>query len=242
MRTASTAIVLLILSFARDAFAVECRTSGEKPAFTTCRVDPRGEFLRLYYAAADGSNFDSFARLQASLAREQKTLVFAMNAGMFHPDMKPVGLLVIEGREIAPVNRGRSWGNFYLQPNGVFLMDAGGARVVSTDEYRHLEPRTATQSGPMLVHRGLIPDIPAFRANSTSRRIRNGVCAPKPDVVFFVISESDVTFREMALFVRDTLGCSEALYLDGTISSLFDRKSGRADARAKLGPIFAVVE
>jgi uncharacterized protein YigE (DUF2233 family) len=242
MRPASTAILLLILPFARDAFAVDCRTSGDEPAFTTCRVDPRVESLRLYYAGADGSNHESFARLRAAVAREQKTLIFAMNAGMFHPDMKPVGLLVIDGREIAPVNRGRSWGNFYLQPNGVFLMDASGARVVSTDEYRRLEPRMATQSGPMLVHRGLIPDIPAFRANSASRRIRNGVCAPEPQVVLFVISEDAVTFREMALFVRDTLGCREALYLDGTISSLFDRKSGRADARAKLGPIFAVVE
>jgi uncharacterized protein YigE (DUF2233 family) len=236
------AVILLLSLFAQGAFAVECLTTSGKPVFTTCRADLRNETVRLYYADATGMPYESFDRLRVSLARAQKTLLVAMNAGMFHPDMKPVGLLVIEGREIAPVNRAESWGNFYLRPNGIFLVDAEGARVVSTDEYRNLSPEFATQSGPMLVHRGLIPDIPAFRANSASRRLRNGVCAPKPNETVFVISESAVTFREMALFVRDTLGCSEALYLDGTISSLFVKQLGRADARAKLGPIIAVVE
>ena len=241
MRLTPTVILLLWL-FAPGAFAVDCVTTSGKPVFTTCRADLRSETVRLYHADANGSNYESFARLRASLARERRTLLFAMNAGMFHPDMKPVGLLVIDGHEVAPVNRGQSWGNFYLRPNGVFLIDAAGARVVSTDEYRSLAPELATQSGPMLVHRGLIPDIPAFRAGSASRRLRNGVCAPKPDEVVFVISEGAVTFREMALFVRDTLGCNEALYLDGAISSLFAKQLGRADARAKLGPMFAIVE
>ena len=226
---------------AHAAQAVDCATSG-KPAFTTCRVDLRKESLRLYYADADGANYGSFERLQKSLAHKQKRLVFAMNAGMFHPDMKPVGLLVIDGREFAAINRAMSFGNFYLQPNGVFLIDAAGARVLSTDEYRNLAPTFATQSGPMLVHRGQIPDIPAFRARSASRRIRNGVCAPTPAQAIFVISEAAVTFAEFAAYFRDQLGCGEALYLDGSISSLFAPELERADARAKLGPIFAVVK
>ena len=57
-----------------------------------------------------------------------------------------------------------------------------------------------------------------------------------------MISEEEVTFRELALYFRDVLGCSEALYLDGSISSLFAADLGRADARAKLGPLIAVVE
>ena len=75
-----------------------------------------------------------------SLARQQTKLVFAMNAGMFHPDMKPVGLLVIDGHEIAAINRTTGSGNFYLQPNGVFLIDSQGARVLATDEYRESTP------------------------------------------------------------------------------------------------------
>jgi uncharacterized protein YigE (DUF2233 family) len=225
-----------------SARAVDCETRKARPVFTTCRVDVRSEALRLYYADARGSPYESFERLQASLARDQKKLVFAMNAGMFHQDMKPVGLLVLDGDEIAPINRSTASGNFYLQPNGVFLIDAAGARVLATHEYRDLTPAFATQSGPMLVHRGQIPDTSAFRQSARSRHIRNGVCVPGNDQVAFVISEDAVTFREFALFFRDVVGCSEALYLDGAISSLFAPQLKRADARAKLGPMVAVVE
>jgi uncharacterized protein YigE (DUF2233 family) len=236
------AITLGAALLTHTALAVDCHTSKTKPVFTTCRVDLRAETLRLYYADAEGSRYESFGRLQAALARQQKKLVFAMNAGMFHPDMNPVGLLVIEGRELAPVNRSTASGNFYLQPNGVFLIDAAGARVLATHEYRNLAPAFATQSGPMLLHRGQIPGTAAFRATSRSRHIRNGVCVPGDDQAAFVISDDAVTFREMALYLRDVLGCSEALYLDGAISSLYAPQLKRSDVRAKLGPMIAVVE
>ncbi len=228
--------------FTHTAFAVDCVTSKTKPVVTTCRVDLRLESPRLYYADASGSRYESFERLQASLARQKKKLVFAMNAGMFHPDMRPVGLLIVDGLELARINRATASGNFYLQPNGVFLIDASGARVIATHEYRNLTPAFATQSGPMLLHRGQIPDIAAFRATSTSRRIRNGVCVQSDAVAVFVISEDAMTFREFALYFRDVLGCTEALYLDGAISSLFSPQLERADARARLGPMIAVVE
>ena len=76
---------------ARAAHAVDCVTTKGKPAFTTCRVDVSRETLRLFYADAQGTRYESFERLRAALARERKKLVFAMNAGMFHADSKPVG-------------------------------------------------------------------------------------------------------------------------------------------------------
>ena len=162
-----------------------------------------------------------------------------MNAGMFHPDFKPVGLLVIGGKEISPINRSQGSGNFFLQPNGVFLIDEG-PRVIATDEYRDLAPSFATQSGPMLLHRGQVPAIAAFR--STSRHLRNGVCVPEGTIVAFVISEDEVTFREFADYFTSVLKCTEALYLDGSISSLYAPQLKRADARSDLGPMFGVAE
>ena len=114
--------------------------------------------------------------------------------------------------------------------------------MLATDEYRGLTPAFATQSGPMLLHRGQIPDIPAFRATSRSRNLRNGVCVPDASTVAFVISEDAVTLREFAKFFRDSLKCDEALYFDGSISSLYAPQLQRADARANFGPIVAVVE
>ncbi len=223
-----------------QARAVDCATtkSGDI-SFTTCRVDLHAESLRIFYADADGKRYGGFSRLRDSLANAKRELLFAMNGGMYHPDYQPVGLLVIDGQELAPINRSTGDGNFFLQPNGVFLIDDTGARVVATDDYRDEKPIMATQSGPMLLHRGLIPDM--FSASSKSRHLRNGVCAPKPDQAVFVISEDEVTFRQFAEYFRDVLGCSEALYLDGTISSLYAPALKRADQRAELGPIVGVV-
>jgi len=111
---------------------------------------------------------------------------------------------------------------------------------MATDDYRNVAPQLATQSGPMLVHRGQIPDIAAFKAAAHSRRVRNGVCAQTPDIVAFVISEGEVSFHEFARFFQGKLGCSEALYLDGAISSLYSPQLKRADDRAILGPMLGV--
>jgi uncharacterized protein YigE (DUF2233 family) len=82
----------------------------------------------------------------------------------------------------------------------------------------------------------------AFREGSTSRLIRNGVGVRSPEIAFFVISEEPVNFYELATFFRDTLGCANALYLDGVVSSLYAPKLKRADAHAELGPMIMVTE
>jgi uncharacterized protein YigE (DUF2233 family) len=243
MNLRGSIVVLLLLGAlcAHAGAGLECATqdAGDE-SFVVCRVPtPK---LRLAYAAPDGSRYGTFAALRDSLAHTGRRLVFAMNAGMFHPDHRPVGLLVVDGKPIAPINRGSGTGNFYLQPNGVFMVDQAGARVLATDDYRGVSPTIATQSGPMLVHRGLIPDSRAFRAGTNSRHVRNGVCVTKPDEAVFVISDDAVTLLRFAQFFRTTLGCSEALYLDGSISSLYSTQLDRADHRADLGPMFVVAE
>ncbi|HEX6397314.1 MAG TPA: phosphodiester glycosidase family protein [Steroidobacteraceae bacterium] len=170
-------LMLLALACATRAVAVDCATTQARGhAYTTCHVDARRETLRLFHADERGKCFASFERIRNALPAATRKLAFAMNAGMFHADGRPVGLLVIDGRELVPLNRASAAGNFFLQPNGVFVVDADGPRVIASDEYRGLTPVLATQSGPMLVHRGQIPAIQAFSATSRSRHIRNGVC------------------------------------------------------------------
>jgi len=234
---------LLAIAYSREAQAVDCRKETlENAPYMVCRVDAATEPLRLHYTDSQGRRLGSFEALRASLAASGKTLTFAMNGGMFHPDFKPVGLLVIDGKTIAPINRRPGTGNFFLQPNGVFMIDASGARVLATEDVVDLSPQFATQSGPMLVHRGEIPSIPAFSPQSRSRHVRNGVCVEAKHIVAFVISDAPVSLFEFARFFQVSLGCSEALYLDGTISSVFAPQKKRADDHAKLGPMFAVAE
>jgi uncharacterized protein YigE (DUF2233 family) len=234
---------LAALALPAAANAVDCVTSRHQPInFTTCTIDLTRESLRLYLRDGAGAPLHSFSQLRENLARDHEELVFAMNAGMFHPDYRPVGLLVIDGIQYSPLNKARALGNFYLQPNGVFWIGPDGAWVAATGDFHQVEaqPLLATQSGPMLVYKGEIPPIPEF--NSRSRHIRNGVCTPTREKIVFAISEKPVTLREIAEYFRTDVGCTEALYLDGSISSLYSRSLSRADKHARLGPIFAVAE
>ena len=210
--------------------------------FTVCRVDVRKERLQLFHRDDTGKPFKRFGRLASWLESRGQKLVFAMNAGMYHRDFSAVGLLVSDGRQAVPLNTADGGGNFFLKPNGVFVVTESGARVLESSEYPKLRERVvlATQSGPLLVRAGTIH--PAFKPDSASRHIRNGVGVPSPDTALFVISEAPVSFYELATLFRDKLQCPDALFLDGTISSLYAPVLKRSDSRADLGPIIAVAE
>jgi uncharacterized protein YigE (DUF2233 family) len=232
-----------LLFCSAGAQAVECAAKpvADKP-FTVCRVDLKSEQLDLFWRDDAGKPYRQFSALRDALQSKAKHLVFAVNAGMYKPDFSPVGLFVVGGQELKPLNRHVGSGNFSQQPNGVFLVEGSSARVITTEEYdkERPKPSLATQSGPMLVHEGEITTSEVMSPTSTWRKIRNGVCAPTPDAVTFVISESPVTFYEFASFFRDSLHCREALYLDGTISSLYAPGLNREDRGSDMGPILGV--
>lgn len=122
----------------------------------------------------------------------------------------------------------------------MFLVTDAGAQVVESAAYPAFanKARIATQSGPMLLSHGQIN--PLFDPDSHSVHVRNGVCARDGKAVF-VISEERVNFYDFARYIRDSLKCRDALYLDGSISSLYSPALGRNDYRADLGPIIGVV-
>ena len=236
--------VLALLLAAGSSQAVECASNALNSAtVTVCRVDLLHEQLQLFWRDDTGQPYRRFTTLRDVLAKQGKTLEFATNGGMYRPDYSPVGLFVADGRELNPLNRHTGPGNFSQQPNGVFLVQGHGARVLSTEEYAEEKPQPflATQSGPMLVHHGELTTSPVMNPESQSRRIRNGVCVPSPATAAFVLSDSPVTFHEFALYFRNTLGCAEALYLDGSISSLYAPQLQRADPWFDMGPIIGVV-
>jgi uncharacterized protein YigE (DUF2233 family) len=217
----------------------ESSEAGQR--FTTIRVDVRTERLELFLRDDEGRPFGRFDRLRPWLAGRNERLSFAMNAGMFQPDLSPVGLLVQDGKEVSPLNLSDGAGNFFLKPNGVFFVSETGPRIVESSEYPALARgvRLATQSGPLLVRRGALH--PAFDAASTSRLLRNGV-GVSGDTVVFVISERPVNFYELATYFRDELHCPDALYLDGVVSSLYSADLRRDDSKVDLGPIIGVVQ
>ncbi len=243
MKTLLLAVWFATLALSSVASAVEFSTmefAGKQ--FTIGRVNIRTERLQLFHRDENGQPFKRFDRLAPWLESHSQKLVFAMNAGMYHGDFSAVGLFVSGGQQAVPLNTANGDGNFFLKPNGVFAVTATGARVIESSEYPKLRERVilATQSGPLLVRGGKLH--PAFKANSESRLFRNGVGVPSPDVALFVISEAPVNFYEFATLFRDKLRCPDALFLDGTISSLHALELKRSDFRMDLGPIIAVTK
>lgn len=212
----------------------------EQP-LTAVRLDPRRDRLELFLRDETGKPFHTLPRLAAWLAARGRQLRLGMNAGMYEPDFSPVGLLVIDGKEIAPLNLREGRGNFYLKPNGVFLLGAAGAQIVEASAYPSVAAgvRLATQSGPLLLQQGRVH--PQLDPQSTSRHVRNGVGICGGEVVF-AISPQKLSLYEFARRLRDELGCETALYLDGSVSSLYSPALGRSDARHRLGPLLGVVD
>jgi uncharacterized protein YigE (DUF2233 family) len=179
----------------------------------------------------------SFADLQASLGPRATDVAFAMNGGMFDDVGAPIGLAIEDGRQIRAINRRTGGGNFHLMPNGVFAVRKDGRAEVRTSEEFAPAPDIAfaTQSGPMLLVDGKLH--PKFDHDGTSLYVRNAVGIAPNGKPLFVITTDAVSFGKMARFYRDRLGARDALYLDGSVSSLWDPANGRMDDFAELGPL-----
>jgi uncharacterized protein YigE (DUF2233 family) len=206
----------------------------EGSPFTVCRFDASRDRLEL----VDGRSLRSLAALEQFLGARAREVRFAMNAGMYDEEGAPIGLFIAKGEEKKPLNLREGSGNFHLLPNGVFAVDeAGRVSVTPSDAFRKRvkSPVWATQSGPMLVIAGKLH--PRFDPDGQSQLVRNGVGIRDPRTAFFVISEEGVSFGRFARFFRDALKAPDALYLDGSVSSLWDPGVGRQDGYSGLGPM-----
>lgn len=210
----------------------------EQSRFTVC--EGRNHALHLIAADDDEVPKRSFAEVGSEIAAAR--VAFAMNAGMFDAEGRPIGLAIVDGRVVHPINLRDGGGNFHLKPNGVFFIRRdGSAAVVSSASFQpSADIAFATQSGPMLVIDGAIH--PSFDADGQSQFIRNGVGIGDSGQPLFVISNEVVSFGKMARFFRDGLGADNALYFDGSVSSLWDPANGRMDAGVPLGPMIVALK
>ena len=221
-----------------DAASLCRRLTHEGEGYVVCTVDLRRQEVKLFWRGSDGQPYRNFSRLVE--AQSARPILAAMNGGMYQEDLSPVGLYVEDGRELKRANTANGQGNFHLKPNGVFFVARGRAGILETGQYLRQKPASdvATQSGPMLVIDGRIH--PKISDEGPSRKRRNGVGIQTPERVVLAISDGPVSFGAFARLFRDELGCRDALFLDGSISSLYAPALGRQDGILPLGPILAV--
>lgn len=216
-------------------------------SFTYFRVNLDSQDIRFFWKDKDGLNIHSLENLKCLADTSfERELVFATNGGMYLADFSPQGLYIEQGRMLKPADTLRSgYGNFYLQPNGIFLINRDNeAAVITTDSFLLLPIATqqqikyATQSGPLAVHDGQINAV--FTDGSRNLNIRSGVGMITEKELVFLISDQRVNFYDFASVFREKFGCREALYLDGAISGAYLPALDRVDTGGRYGVIIGV--
>ncbi|MCT4579810.1 MAG: phosphodiester glycosidase family protein [Flavobacteriales bacterium] len=210
-------LVLLLIS----ATQLNVDTTRDTPRIISHEVNLSETTLQFFHKNKEGKPYSNAGDLKHHLKKEGKELLFAMNGGMYLKDQSPQGLYIENGKVIKSTDQTQeAYGNFYMQPNGVFLIEKNNkARVVPTKELTLTKDVLyATQSGPMLVIDGKLH--PKFNQGSTSLFVRNGVGVLPNGNLLFAISKERINFYDFASYFKNQ-GCQNALYLDGFVSRMY---------------------
>jgi uncharacterized protein YigE (DUF2233 family) len=213
----------------------------EDTPLTHCTADPAQHRIRTVLGGESGEPYRSLKAMADDRPGDAPAVAFAMNGGMFDADGYPVGYYVSTRRRLTVLNQNDGPGNFHLKPNGVLFGTGDEWRVLDSETFAAevtQRPDFATQSGPMLVIEGELHE--AFDPDGESLKMRNGVGVDRAGRSHFVISEAPVSFGKFARYFRDVARTPNALFLDGSVSALWDPARNRMDAPAPLGPLIVV--
>jgi len=136
--------------------------------------------------------------------------VFAINGGFFERDkekvVKPSGLLIVDGKEVAPAHEKAGSGIVYSNGRDVFI----GYRKDLAD---HSTMKSAVQVGPILVDPGGKVGI---ADKQHDRQNRSAVCLRR-DAFVMIAVEGGLSLFQLAslLAAPEGGGCDSALNLDG---------------------------
>ncbi len=150
----------------------------------------------------------------AAVMRRENYLA-GVNGGYFDPENKPVGLLISDGKVIAPLRKARLL-------SGVMIVSDGRIQLLRVVEYSSKRRATAAlQCGPFLVDRS--QPVPGLNDTRAARRTFVAIGGPDRAAIGFC---SDVTLAQLGKIlatpgVAPDLKVQRALNLDGGSSSAF---------------------
>lgn len=141
-----------------------------------------------------------------TLTRKAQALA-GINGGFFLPGYRPLGLLIVDGKEANPLRKA-DW--------GVFLVQDNLPRIIHTTEYQNgRNISQALQVGPRLVVNGRELQM----KKQIARRSALGVTL-KNQVILLTTEDTDVYAQDLARIfhlpeARGGLECRDAMALDG---------------------------
>lgn len=231
--------LLLLLTLGMIAFTTPQNVIDEKILAYT--VDPKTQDLQLYWKNNNGEQLKSIQNLKHYVESKNVTLNFATNGGMFKRDFSPQGLFIQNKKILSAIDTAVGKGNFYLKPNGIFYLTTDNIPFVckTTDFTCNENIKYATQSGPMLIIDGKIHS--AFKEGSTNVNIRNGVGILPDNKIVFAMSKTEINFYDFAKYFK-SLGCKNALYLDGFVSRTYLPEKKWTQTDGNFGVMIGVTE
>jgi hypothetical protein len=156
----------------------------------------------------------------------------AVNGGYFDPDYKPIGLLVVDGTIIAPLQKARLL-------SGVLSASAKKVQISRVAEFSMAQkPDAAVECGPMVVDLG--KSVRGLESTRAARRTFAAVGAGDKAALGFC---SDVTLSDLSNILASIsipdFKVQRALNLDGGSSSAFwfKRANGSAFSIAEQKPV-----
>lgn len=198
-------------------------------------------YVQFFWKDQNGHILGSLERLRNHVQQQKRKLVFAMNGGMYLEDQSPQGLYIEHYKILKPADlANKTFGNFYMMPNGIFYITRNNKAMIckTTDYHASADTRFATQSGPMLVIDGAIH--PQFKKGSLNLNIRNGVGILPDQSLVFAMSKEKISFYDFAAYFK-SLGCRQALYLDGFVSRTYSPQQQWMQLDGNFGVMIGVV-
>ena len=207
------------------------------PTIHGYEVNLKQEKIELVWKNDKGHFYSNFR----NVLEEDSTCKLLMNAGMYTKAQAPLGLYIEDSVVKHKLNKTQTaYGNFYMQPNGVFYIENDSCKVIQTKDFKQTKNIAyATQSGPMLVINGKLH--PKFMKGSSNKYVRNGVGILPNGNPLFAISAEPINFYDFATFFKNK-GCKNALYLDGSVSRAYIPSKNLLDKGGKFGVMIKVAK
>lgn len=173
------------------------------------------------------------AKLEVKELAKRANALATINGGFFLPDLRPIGLMITDGKEVNPL-RNADWGIFFIRDNL--------PRIIHTRDYpmeRNGEKKIsqALQVGPRLIVEGRELQM----KKQSARRSAVGITT-KNQVILLNTADTEAYAQDLArIFHRPEseggLECKDALTLDGGPSAQMyaDYKSLKIDVTGSWG-------
>jgi hypothetical protein len=204
---------------------VEDSNSGERASLELAIFSAKSCRLRVIDQARE-------PRLGLDETMARGNFLAGVNGGYFDPQYNPIGLLIVEGTMIAPLQRARLL-------SGVLSVTARTVQIFRVAEFSVTQkPDAAVECGPMVVDLG--KSVRGLESRKLARRTFAAVAAGDKAALGFC---SEVTLADLssilAMVTVPNFKIQRALNLDGGSSSAFwfKRLDGAAFSIAEQKPV-----